>query len=151
MKSVVNNRTSSPPPLGSAAVTRLGASAALLLFFSVPAESGRADPIRSTLQPDLVIVDVQSVPANPNRLRVRVANQGLAPAVESWMELVYVRGGKATPMSAAVPLLQAGERQWLVFEMGAPAADADRLVLRIDEPPRVIESDESNNGFVFKE
>lgn len=102
------------------------------------------------LQPDLVIVDVQAVPATPNRLHVRVANQGLAPAAETQMEVVYARGGKATAAIAAVPMLQTGERQWLVVEVGASPTRADSLTLRIDEPSRVIESDEGNNAYVYR-
>lgn len=108
------------------------------------------EPIRSALQPDLVIVDAQVAPANPNRLRVRVANQGLAPAAETRIELVYRRASRETAMSAAVPFLETGERQWLIFEVGAPLAEADEIRLRIDEPHRVIESNELNNGFVFR-
>ena len=110
----------------------------------------RIEPIEPTLQPDLVIVDAQVAPANPNRLRVRVANQGLAPAAETRMELLYLSGGNASPMSAAVPSLQAGQRHWLIIEVGAPPANADAVTLRIDEPPRVFESDENNNGYTFR-
>lgn len=129
---------------------RATAPLGLLLFSgSVPGEL-RPEPIQSALQPDLVIVDARVAPANPNRLRVRVANQGFAPAAETRMELLYHSGGKASPMSAAVPSLQAGQRHWLILEVGAPPAKADAVTLRIDEPPRVIESDESNNGYRFK-
>ena len=108
------------------------------------------EPIRSVLQPDLVIVDAQVAPANPDRLRVRVANQGLAPAAETRIELVYRRGNGETAMSAAVPFLESGERQWLIFEVGAPLAEADEVSLRIDEPHRVIEADEANNRYLFR-
>jgi hypothetical protein len=101
------------------------------------------------VQPDLTIEDAQLAPANPNRLRVRVANRGLAPAVETQITLVYHRNGKATAMVAAVPLLQTGERQWLIVEVGAPLAEADQISLRIDEPPAVTESDETNNTYVW--
>ena len=110
----------------------------------------RIEPIEPTLQPDLVIVDAQVAPANPNRLRVRVANQGLAPAADTRMELVYQAGGRATPMGAAVPSLKAGERRWLIVEVGAPPTNAEAVTLRIDEPSLVIESDEGNNGYRFK-
>jgi subtilase family serine protease len=127
-------------------------AAALALLLPAGGAFGevRVEPIRSGLQPDLVIVDVQVAPANPNRLRVRVANQGLAPAADTRMELVYQAGGRATPMGAAVPSLKAGERRWLIVEVGAPPTNAEAVTLRIDEPSLVIESDEGNNGYRFK-
>lgn len=111
------------------------------------ASSGEWNP--HAVQADLTIEDAQLAPANPNRLRVRVANRGLAPAVETNITLVYHRNGKATSMVAPVPLLQAGERQWLIVEVGAPLAAAAEVVLHIDEPPAVIESDETNNTYVW--
>lgn len=111
------------------------------------AGSGEWNP--HAVQADLTIEDAQLAPANPNRLRVRVANRGLAPAVETHLTLVYHRAGKATAMTAPVPLLQAGERQWLIVEVGAPLAAADQVVLQIDEPASVIESDETNNTYVW--
>lgn len=110
----------------------------------------RADLRPGALQPDLVIEDAQIAGANPNRLRVRVANRGLAPAVETQITLVYQRGEESATMAAPIPLLLAGERQWFIVEVGASLVEADRVDLRIDEPPRVAESDEGNNGFVFK-
>jgi len=107
--------------------------------------SGEWNP--HAVQADLTIEDAQLAPANPNRLRVRVANRGLAPAVETEVTLVYHRKGKATAMVAPVPLLQAGERQWLIVEVGAPLAEADQVVLHIDEPARIVESDEGNNTY----
>ena len=112
------------------------------------AGSGEWNP--HAVQPDLTIEDAQLAPANPNRLRVRVANRGLAPAVDTHLTLVYHRAGKATAMTAPVPLLQAGERQWLIVEVGAPLAAADEVVLQIDEPPQVFESEERNNTFSWR-
>jgi hypothetical protein len=110
-----------------------------------PAIAAGWDP--DAVQPDLTIEDAQLAPANPNRLRVRVANRGLGPAVATEMTLIYHRDGKATAMVAPVPLLQAGERQWLIVEVGAPLAAADEVILQIDEPAWVIESDERNNTY----
>jgi hypothetical protein len=109
-----------------------------------------ADLSPGALQPDLVIEAAEVAGANPNRLRVRVANQGLAPAVETQLTLVYQRGGESAQMAAPIPLLQAGERRWFIVEVGAPLLEADRVVLRIDEPPVVAESDEGNNRYLFQ-
>ncbi|RPH97055.1 MAG: hypothetical protein EHM68_09645 [Lysobacterales bacterium] len=110
----------------------------------------KADLGPGALQPDLIIEDAQVAGANPNRLRVRVANRGLAPAAETQITLVYQRGEGSARMAAPIPQLQAGERQWFIVEVGASLAEADRVVLRIDEPPQVAESDENNNRYLFE-
>jgi subtilase family serine protease len=133
------------PGLRLAALCAMAAAVASAPAFA--AGTGEWNP--HSLQPDLTIEDAQLAPANPSRLRVRVANRGLAPAVETQITLVYHRNGKATAMVAAVPLLQTGERQWLIVEIGAPLAEADQISLRIDEPPAVTESDETNNTYVW--
>jgi hypothetical protein len=109
-----------------------------------------ADLGSGALQPDLVIEDAQVAGSSPNRLRVRVANRGLAPAVETQITLVYHRGEESALMAAPIPLLLAGQRQWFIVEVGASLAGADTVVLHVDEPPRVAESDEGNNGYVFE-
>lgn len=101
------------------------------------------------MKADLTIESVQVAPANPGRLRVRVANQGLSPAVETEITLVYQRGGDTEVRSAVVPMLQTGERQWLVVEGGSLLREADKVLLHIDDPDRVDESDEANNGAEF--
>ena len=101
------------------------------------------------MKADLTIETVQVAPANPGRLRVRVSNQGLSPAVETQLTLVYQRGGDAEVRSAVVPMLQTGERQWLVVEAGSLLREADKVLLHIDDPDRVDESDEANNGAEF--
>lgn len=101
------------------------------------------------MKADLTIESVQVAPANPGRLRVRVANQGLSPAVETLLTLIYQRGGDSEVRSAVVPMLQTGERQWLVVEAGSQLREADKVLLHIDDPDRVDESDEANNGAEF--
>jgi subtilase family serine protease len=101
------------------------------------------------MKADLTIEDVQVAPANPGRLRVRVANQGLSPAVETQLMLIYHRGGDVETRSAVVPMLQTGERQWLVVEGGTLLREADKVLVRIDDPDRVNESDEANNSVEF--
>ena len=117
----------------------------LLLLLSCPAGPAHSAP----LQPDLTIEDLQVAPANPGRLRVRVANQGLSPAVETWLKVHYHRYGEVVVRTAAVPALETGERQWLVVEGGALLIDADAVTVRIDDPDRVIESEEGNNEAEF--
>lgn len=111
--------------------------------------AGAAAATPPQILPDLAIVDAQFAAANPDRLRIRVANLGLAPAVESRIELTYWQGGAKTTMSAAVPRLLAGERQWLAMVVGMLPAEVDAVLLRIDEPSVIIESDEENNVYVY--
>jgi subtilase family serine protease len=120
----------------------LGLCAALPLAAASPGDA-------THMQADLTIESVQVAPANPGRLRVRVANQGLSPAVETQLTLMYRRGGDAEVRSAVVPMLQTGERQWLVVEGGSLLREADKVLLKIDDPDRVAESDEANNGAEF--
>jgi subtilase family serine protease len=101
------------------------------------------------MKADLTIEAVQVAPANPGRLRVKVANQGLSPAVETQLVLIYHHGDDVAVRSAVVPLLETGERQWLVVEGGTLLREADKVLLRIDDPDRVDESDEANNGAEF--
>jgi hypothetical protein len=134
-------------------VTQVSATPALALALVLgPAwvAEAKADLGPGALQPDLVIEDAQVAGANPDRLRVRVGNRGLAPAVETQITLTYQRGEESATMTAPIPLLQAGERQWFIVEIGASPAEADRVVLHVDEPSRVAESDEGNNRYLFE-
>lgn len=137
-------------PVFHASATPAFALALALVSGPASVAAVSADVTPTALQPDLVIEDAQVAGANPNRLRVRVANRGLAPAVETQLTLVYQRGGESATMAAPIPLLLAGERQWFIVEVGASLAEADRVDLHIDEPPQVAESDENNNRYVFE-
>jgi subtilase family serine protease len=118
------------------------------LFAALPLASALPDGA-AHMKADLTIEDVQVAPANPGRLRVRVANQGLSPAVETQLTLIYQRGADVEVRSAVVPMLKTGERQWLVVEGGSLLRQADKVLLQIDDPDRVDESDEANNGAEF--
>jgi hypothetical protein len=95
------------------------------LFLALPFAAALSDS-PAHMKADLTIEDVQVAPANPGRLRVRVANQGLSPAVETQLMRLYHRGGDVEARSAVVPMLETGERQWLVVEGGALQQEADK-------------------------
>jgi subtilase family serine protease len=131
----------SPGPLLPTAI------AALLFAASATANAG---PGTFPLRPDLVIVDVQVAQANPTRLRIRVANQGLAPAAETQIEIACHTDRGVLTRVAAVPMLGTGERQWFLVEAGIPLKSAHAIALHVDSPSRIIESDERNNRFVYR-
>lgn len=102
------------------------------------------------LHPDLVIEDVQVAAAQPTRLRVKVANQGLVIAPQSQIRVYFHHRGSVLERITTVPRLETGERQWLVIEAGSTMAGADKITLVVDELSQVDESDEGNNVYVFE-
>jgi len=104
----------------------------------------------SRVKADLFIEDVQLTPSRPTQLRVRVANQGLLAATQTELQ-VYLEGPEGPQtITAPVPLLKAGDRQWLVIYVGSPLAEARNLTLHIDQPSQIDELDEVNNIYVYK-
>ena len=102
----------------------------------------------SRVKADLFVEDIQLTPSRPTQLRVRVANQGLLAATPTELK-VYLEGSEGyEEITAPVPLLKPGDRQWLVIYTRSPLAEARRLSLRIDEPSQIDEADEDNNLFV---
>ncbi len=100
--------------------------------------------------PDLVIEDARIEPSNPSLLRVKVANVGILAAAQTELTLTIRREGEIRTTTVGVPLLKAGDRQWLSIALGLRAVRTDEVVLRIDDPPRLEESDEANNAFVYR-
>lgn len=121
-----------------------------LAWVSAAAQDRLGPAGNASLRPDLVIVDAQVAPANPTRLRVRVANRGLAPAAETLIQIYCDTDDGPVTQIAAVPMLRAGERHWFVLEASVPLDRLRGVTLEIDVPSRVIESDEANNRFVYR-
>ena len=96
--------------------------------------------------PDLVIKQARPVPGNNKQLRVLVANQGRAKAGAANLKGLYRRGGKTLTRSASIPALKAAGQAWVLLDFGAPLARASRIDLRADDPNRVREAKEGNNG-----
>lgn len=123
------------------------------LAWSMTAVPGTARAAaRDGMKADLVIEDVQNLSSNPTRLRIKVANAGHAPAVESRLKVVLGdhNGRQLASRVVVAPLLKAGERQWLVVELDVQLADVRKLAIEIDDLGQVEESDEGNNLHVLE-
>ena len=96
--------------------------------------------------PDLIIKQAKPVPGNNKQLRVLVANQGRGKAGAASLKGFYRRGGKTLTRSASIPALKAAGQAWVLLDFGAPLARASRIDLRADDPNRVKETKEGNNG-----
>jgi hypothetical protein len=121
--------------------------AALAVIFSGICDANAAS---SRVKADLIIEDVQLTPSRPTQLRIRVANQGLLAATPTELR-VHLEGPKGTEtITAPVPLLKAGARQWLVVYVNSPLAQARLLTIDIDQPSLIDELDEANNYYVYE-
>ncbi|HKX55346.1 MAG TPA: CARDB domain-containing protein [Xanthomonadales bacterium] len=101
--------------------------------------------------PDLVIEQARIEPSNPSLMRVKVANVGFLAATSTQLSLLIERQDETISTTVTTPLLKAGDRQWMVIALGMRPVPTDRVVLRIDEPGWLDESDESNNEFLYPE
>ena len=101
--------------------------------------------------PDLIIEDVRIDASNPSLLHVKVANIGLLAATQTQLSLQIEREGVTHSTTVTTPLLKTGARQWLVVALGLRPLRTDRIILRIDDPPRLEEADETNNVYMYPE
>jgi hypothetical protein len=106
---------------------------------------------QAEILPDLIIEQARIEPSNPSLMRVKVANVGFLAATSTQLSLLIERQDETTSTSVTTPLLKAGDRQWMVIALGMRPVPTDRVVLRIDEPGWLDESDESNNEFLYPE
>jgi hypothetical protein len=106
---------------------------------------------QAEILPDLVIEQARIEPSNPSLMRVKVANVGFLAATSTQLSLLIERQDETTSTTVTTPLLKAGDRQWMVIALGMRPVPTDRVVLRIDEPGWLHESDESNNEFLYPE
>lgn len=98
---------------------------------------------------DLVIE--QAAPSGvASKLMVKVTNQGTAASKPTNLKLFYHAGGKVTVRGAVVPAVQPGQSQVVFAEAGASVAAADKILLRVDDPNRIAELNEGNNGFALQ-
>lgn len=98
--------------------------------------------------PDLSIQASESDPAIADVVRLRVVNSGTAPSAATRVRLWVMPEGKA--WYAVVPALAAGEEAWVRVQADSALRAADRVFARVDDPDRVPESDERNNGHVVR-
>ena len=99
---------------------------------------------------DLVIVAARATREHPALLRVHVANHGAAAAASTNLRLFYQKGHRHLTADGAVPALAPGGAAWVQVRAPGPLDEARHVTLRVDEPNRVRESNESNNGYVYK-
>jgi hypothetical protein len=52
-----------------------------------------------------------------------------------------------THYSGQIHALPAGKYGYMTIQMDEPAAEADKITLRVDDPNQVLESDEGNNAY----
>ncbi len=99
---------------------------------------------------DLVIDSVQPSPAVPTKLFVKVTNKGTAASTPTNLKALRWVGNKATARGTLVPAVLPGQSQVVLAELGGTIDGATQLYVRVDDPNRVLESDDGNNSFKVK-
>lgn len=128
------------------------AKAIVLQVFLALAAYGLAIPMaRAEIQPDLIIELARIEPSNPSVMRVKVANVGFLAATSTQLTLLVERKDETYTTTVTTPLLKAGDRQWMVIALGMRPVPTDRVLLQIDDPGWLEESDEGNNLYVFQQ
>lgn len=99
---------------------------------------------------DLVIDEIQPSPAVPTKLFVKVTNKGKAASTPTNLKAIRWVGDQSTARGTLVPAIQPGQSQVVLAELGGTIDGATLLYVRVDDPNRIKELDESNNGFKVK-
>ena len=99
---------------------------------------------------DLVIDSVQPSPAVPTKLFVKVTNKGTAASTPTNLKALRWVGNQATARGTLVPAVLPGQSQVVLAELGGTIDGATHLYVRVDDPNRVLESDDGNNSFKVK-
>ena len=100
--------------------------------------------------PDLVIETARIEKGIPSRMRIKVANIGLLAATSTQLTLQVTREGETISSMVTTPLLKTGDRQWMMVVLDFLPVTTDRVLLRIDDPDWLEESNENNNSYVFQ-
>ena len=119
----------------------LAVSSLVLVLPAAPAE----------ILPDLVIETARIEKGIPSRMRIKVANIGLLAATSTQLTLEITRRGETVSSMVTTPLLKTGDRQWMMVVLDFLPVSTDHVLLRIDDPDWLEESNENNNYFVFQE
>jgi CARDB len=109
---------------------------------------GTATPTKKLA--DLVIDSVQPSPAVPTKLFVKVTNKGTAASTPTNLKALRWVGNQATARGTLVPAVLPGQSQVVLAELGGTIDGATQLYVRVDDPNRVLESDDGNNSFKVK-
>jgi len=118
-----------------------------------PARRAAPPPANNALQavvllPDLRIRTAMVDPSKPKEVKVRVANTGQAPSAATRVRVWVLPQGKA--WYGIVPPLAAGKDGWTTVQADMPVMAAQKVYARADDPDKVSESDEGNNGYELK-
>lgn len=104
---------------------------------------------RAEILPDLIIEQARIEASNPSVMRIKVANVGFLAATSTQLTLLIERQDETISTTVTTPLLKAGDRQWMMVALGMRPTRTDRVLLRIDDPDWLAESDETNNHFYY--
>jgi prepilin-type processing-associated H-X9-DG protein len=122
-----------------------------------PVPGGRPNPggpIQDTLAAalaDLRIRTADPVAGDPVGLAVDVRNVGPGPAAATALKLYFhTAAGQVLTATAPVPALAPGQQAWVKIAAPKPLAAAKKVNLRVDDPNQVAETDELNNGYMYK-
>lgn len=126
------------------------AAAATAVTETRPVVQPQIQDLIIVVKPDLVIGEVQAVPGDDRKLSVRLVNQGTAGAGPTNMKVFYHRSGKVMVRGTFVQAIPAGGNLWVVADIGSPIAYASAVQLRVDDPNRIGELSEGNNGYIWK-
>jgi hypothetical protein len=83
-------------------------------------------------------------------IQVQIYNAGPGNAGATEVKLTYTKDGKVTLGKAVVPAVAAKASVWVTVGAGLPINVADSVTARVDDPNKVPESNELNNGYKFK-
>jgi hypothetical protein len=115
-----------------------------------PVEGVKGDTKPTKKLADLVIDSVQPSPAVPTKLFVKVTNKGTAASTPTNLKALRWVGDTATARGTLVPAVLPGQSQVVLAELGGTIDGATQLYVRVDDPNRVLESDDGNNSFKVK-
>jgi hypothetical protein len=102
-------------------------------------------------KPDLRIRLARQKAGAPNTLEVEVYNHGPGPAGATAVKVFFHKKNAVQTASGPVPGLAPGQIVWVAVALPSPFAAADHLEARVDDPNKVPETNELNNGFVVVE
>lgn len=101
-----------------------------------------------TALPDLRIRAAAVDPSNPKNVKVEVVNTGAAASAATGVRLWITPQGKV--WHGSVPPLAAGKSVWITVQADMPVMAAQQVYARVDDPDKVKESNEGNNGHKLK-
>ncbi len=136
-----------PPPPGPGAITTL----------PTPPKHDRPNPggpgqgsFAAGALPNLRVRSAKAVGGRgATDLAVVIVNTGAGAAAKTALKFFYIKDGAALTASVQVPPLAAGQSIVVNIGAGKPLAAADKVTLRVDDPNKVSETDEGDNGYIY--